>query len=227
MSQSRTITTRQSILDAAVSEFLEHGYRGASVRDICARAGASSNAITYHFGSKEKLYQEILDRFAAMQLEQAQTALSCELRSQEEFEIRLEMFLVQLLQAYIENRETLLIALREFEQLPPDSDASAIRELMEINHSLSNFVQRAKDHGFVREDADPSIVAGTLLDRLINQARYAHTHQQLFNVTSLDPEYRAYWVRASLGLVLNGMKPRVEPAPQGSIGEEHAQRTHN
>ena len=222
MSQSRSISTRQSILDAAVTEFWEHGYRGASVRDICARAGASSNAITYHFGSKEKLYQEILDRFAALQLEQTHMALSGELRSQEEFEIRLEMFLTQLLETYLDNRETLLITLREFEQLPPDSDDSALRELMEVNRSLSKFVQKAKDKGFVREDVDTGIVSGTLLDRLINQARYAHTHEQFFSVTTLDPEYRAYWVRASLGLVLEGMKPRAQPAPQRSKGEDHA-----
>lgn len=214
MSQSRSITTRQSILDAAVSEFWAHGYRGASVRDICARAGASSNAITYHFGSKEKLYQEILDRFAALQQEKAQISLSGELRSQEEFEIRLEMFLTQLLEVYLTNREAFLIVLREFEQLLPESDVTAIRELVEINYSLSNFVQKAKDQGFVRDDIDTDIVSGTLLDRLISQARFAHTHEQFFNVTSLDPEYRAYWVRASLGLVLNGMKPRAQPALQ-------------
>ncbi len=227
MSQSQSITTRQSILDAAVTEFWEHGYRGASVRDICARAGASSNAITYHFGSKEKLYQEILDRFAALQLEQTHMALSGELRSQEEFEVRLEMFLTQILVTYLDNRETLLVALREFEQLPPQSDGSAIRELIEINRTLSNFVQKAKDQGFVREDVDTDIVSGTLLDRLINQARYAHTHEQFFSVTSLDPEYRAYWVRASLGLVLDGMKPRAQPATQSAKGIDHAHRTHN
>lgn len=209
MSQSKTITTRQAILDAAVAEFWAHGYKGASVRDICAQAGASSNAITYHFGSKEKLYQEILDQFAALQLQQTQSALSGELRSQEEFAIRLEMFLAQLLETYLNNRETLLIALREFEQLPPDTDDSALSELMKVNNSLSNFVQKAKDRGFVREDVDTSMVAGTLLDRLINQARYAHTHGHFFGVTTLDPEYRAYWVRASLGLVLEGMKPRA------------------
>ena len=209
MSQSKTITTRQAILDAAVAEFWAHGYKGASVRDICAQAGASSNAITYHFGSKEKLYQEILDQFAALQLQQTQSALSGELRSQEEFAIRLEMFLAQLLETYLNNRETLLIALREFEQLPPDTDDSALSELMKVNNSLSNFVQKAKDRGFVHQDVDTSMVAGTLLDRLINQARYAHTHGHFFGVTTLDPEYRAYWVRASLGLVLEGMKPRA------------------
>ncbi len=227
MSQSRSITTRQSILDAAVTEFWEHGYRGASVREICARAGTSSNAITYHFGSKKKLYQEILDRFAALLLEQAKTAFAGELRSQEEFEIRLEMFLLQILETYLKNRKTLLIALREFEQLLPENDESAIRELVGINHTLSSFIEKAKDQGFVREDVDTGIVAGTLLDRLLNQAQFAHTHVRFFNVTSLDPEYRAYWVRASLGLVLNGMKPRAQPALQGSKGEDHAHRTNN
>jgi AcrR family transcriptional regulator len=212
MSQISNITTRQSILNAAITEFWEHGYRGASVRDICTRAGASSNAITYHFGSKEKVYQEILDQFATLQLEQTYSALSGELRSQEEFEIRLEMFLTQLLETYFDNRETLLIALREFEKLPTDNANGTISKLMEVNRSLTKFLQTAKDRGFVREDVDTGIFAGTLLDRLINQARYAHTHVELFNVTSHDPKYRAYWVRASLGLVLEGAKPRTQPA---------------
>jgi AcrR family transcriptional regulator len=222
MSQIPSISTRQTILDAAVTEFWAHGFRGASVRKICAAAGASSNAITYHFGSKEKLYQEILDSFATLQNAQTQAVLAGEVRSQDEFAIRLEMFLAQLLETYLDNRETLLIALREFEQLPPDSDDSALRELIEINHSLSNFVQKAKERGFVRDNVDAGMVAGTLLDRLVNQARYTHTHVQFFGVTSLDPEYRAHWVRASLGLILDGIIPREEPAKLESKGEDHA-----
>ena len=79
----------------------------------------------------------------------------------------------------------------------------------------------------MREDVDVSIVAGTLMDRLLNQARFSHTHERFFNVTSLDPEYRTYWVRASLGLVLDGMKPRAELAQQAAIGEDYARRTND
>ena len=43
-----------------------------------------------------------------MQNEQAQASLSAELRSREEFELRLEMFVAQLLDTYLRNRETLL-----------------------------------------------------------------------------------------------------------------------
>lgn len=56
-SQTRT---RQQLLDAAGQVFAEHGYRAATVREICLRAGANVASIHYHFGDKERLYLEVL-----------------------------------------------------------------------------------------------------------------------------------------------------------------------
>lgn len=50
--------TRQRLLDAAIEEFAAAGFDGATVRDICARAGASVNGVNYHFGDKQQLYVE-------------------------------------------------------------------------------------------------------------------------------------------------------------------------
>lgn len=208
MSQLKPIHTRQLLLESAVDEFLEHGYRGASVRKICAGAGASSNAITYHFGSKERLYREVLSRFAALQSGHTEAALAREPKSQQEFEVRLEVFLERLLQAYFANRKTLLIVLREFEQFSAERDDSVFRKLIENVDTVSEYILKAKKQGFVREDVDAGIAAGTLLDRLLNQARFAHTHKFFYGVTSLDPDYRAHWVRETLSLVLNGISPR-------------------
>ncbi len=205
MSHILSKNTRQSIIDAATTLFSKHGYRGASVREICANAGASANAITYHFGSKEQLYLEILDRFNALQLSHAEAALSAEPRSRQEFEIRIELFFEQLLDVYLTNRETLLIIFREFERLLPDEDNSRIGEMAKTNFAVSKYIKRAIDLGFVADDVDPDIVTGILLDRLINQAHFAHTHQNFFNVTTYDPEYRTYWVRATLRVIFNGI----------------------
>ena len=212
MSQSRTLGTRDSIAEAATALFCEQGYRGASVREICSRAGASANAITYHFGSKEQLYKDILARFASWQLEHAKTVLSADPRSRQEFMIRVELFFEQLLDAYLENRETLRIMLREFEQLLPLGDEGLIGEMVKTSRAISEFIKRAMDIGFVRADVDPDIVAGLLMDRLVNQARFVHAHKMFFNVSTLDPEYRAHWVRATLGIVFNGINAPVEPA---------------
>lgn len=46
-------------MEAAMVEFAQRGYAGATVADICARAEANVAAVNYHYGSKEKLYQEV------------------------------------------------------------------------------------------------------------------------------------------------------------------------
>jgi AcrR family transcriptional regulator len=52
--------TRQQLLEAAGEVFAEAGYRSATVREICRRAGANIAAVNYHFGDKERLYSEVL-----------------------------------------------------------------------------------------------------------------------------------------------------------------------
>lgn len=50
--------TRQRLLDAAEQVFAEKGFKAASIREICNKAGANIAAINYYFGDKERLYIE-------------------------------------------------------------------------------------------------------------------------------------------------------------------------
>jgi AcrR family transcriptional regulator len=49
------------LLAAAVVAFGERGVDGASIRDIAAASGQNLAAISYYFGSKEKLYHAVLE----------------------------------------------------------------------------------------------------------------------------------------------------------------------
>jgi TetR/AcrR family transcriptional repressor of nem operon len=56
---------REDILNAGLKVMFQTGYQGASVRDICAAAGAPQGSFTNHFRSKEAFVQEVLDRYFA------------------------------------------------------------------------------------------------------------------------------------------------------------------
>ncbi len=55
---------RDAILNAGLQVMFRSGYEGASVRDICAAAGAPFGSFTNHFGSKEAFTKEVLDRYS-------------------------------------------------------------------------------------------------------------------------------------------------------------------
>ncbi len=53
--------TKEAIIQAAVSEFAEHGFEGASLRDIASRAGTTHGLIRHHFGSKDEVFKACVD----------------------------------------------------------------------------------------------------------------------------------------------------------------------
>lgn len=54
--------TSEAILEAARTQFAEHGYRGATIRAIAAKAGVDPALVHHFYGTKEELFA------AAMQL---------------------------------------------------------------------------------------------------------------------------------------------------------------
>ena len=83
--------TRQRVLESACEVFAEKGYQDAKVGDICAQADANIAAVNYHFGSKRKLYVEVL-RYAAACADRDHP-LACEDPKAQSAKKRLEHFI--------------------------------------------------------------------------------------------------------------------------------------
>lgn len=52
--------TKEKIVKTAIYEFAVKGYEPTATRDILAKAGANVAAISYYFGNKNGLYEEVL-----------------------------------------------------------------------------------------------------------------------------------------------------------------------
>jgi AcrR family transcriptional regulator len=60
--QQRSLETRERLVDAALLVFADHGFAGASTREIARRAGVALAALPYHFTTKEALWKAAADR---------------------------------------------------------------------------------------------------------------------------------------------------------------------
>jgi len=126
--------TRERILTAAGELFAARGVRGATMREIAARAGANLASAHYHFGSKEGLYLAVAsEMFHALERAMAArgvapAAVDLERATREE--------LVAMLRSRVE-------ALLEALLTPPRTHAIVmLRELCDPTDALPEVVQR-------------------------------------------------------------------------------------
>lgn len=59
---SRDPATRRRLLDVALRQFAERGFKAVTVRALCREADANVASVNYHFGDKLGLYREVVER---------------------------------------------------------------------------------------------------------------------------------------------------------------------
>lgn len=61
----RSAATRARLLDATIDCLVELGYAGTTTLAVCRRAGVSHGSLLHHFGTRERLLGDALDRLYA------------------------------------------------------------------------------------------------------------------------------------------------------------------
>jgi AcrR family transcriptional regulator len=69
------INQRENILDAAEVDFSQRGYAGTSLKEVAASCGVTQALITYYFGTKQQLFEQVFLRRALLISEERVTLL--------------------------------------------------------------------------------------------------------------------------------------------------------
>jgi len=195
----KDVSIKSRLIEAGKSMFAERGFNGASVREICKMADASSTMIHHYFGSKEGLYNAIIEEFTSTTFDVPLRLIDKPPRTQEEFILRLEMFISETFRALSAQAPVFRIIAREARQYVGTS---------KFHDGFSNYLSAAQNAGFVSADLKIDLVTGLVLDRLGGQIMYASKMQDDRPNVLNDEAYAKEWLNANTTVLIHGLGGR-------------------
>jgi len=196
--------TRARILSAATSEFARHGFGGARVDRIAAKAGANKRMLYYYFGSKDALFLAVLEE-AYAHIRSAEHDLDLEHADPRAALKRLVEFTWNY---YLEHPEFMaLLATENLHKGSPVHGSRRVRKLHSpLVDTLRAILRRGERQGLFRRGVDPVqlyiSIAGEGYFYLSNR----HTLSRIFGRDLMAPRELSGRARHITDLVLNAVR---------------------
>ena len=109
----------------------------------------------------------------------------------------MELVFETTLEACIENRLVLMITIRE-QQSP--------QALIAYMAGFKTFIDIGIEKGFARKELDSQMITGFILDRIVNQVRFAPWVRNEFGTDILnDKGYLKRWCKSNVDVFINGI----------------------
>jgi AcrR family transcriptional regulator len=172
---------RARIVAAATDEFAARGFKGASMDAIAARTRTTRALINYYFGSKEKLYIEVLERVYA-EIRDAEAGLDLDHLAPADAVRRIVEFTYRY---YIDHEEFVRLVVAENQARGRHLRKSkAMRTLNRpIIERLGRVIERGQAAGLFRRDVDPVEVHKSIAALGMFNVTNRHTFGAIFQRT--------------------------------------------
>lgn len=184
-------TTRDHVLEAAEVLFIEHGYKGVSMKDVADAVGITAAALYYHFpAGKEELFSSTIRHFLARFLDPAFAAAQAD----GTFRERLTRFTDRLLSVPVDRLAPLL---REAHQYLAPEKRRVGREVMRANADrVAELFQAAIDAGEITAKVPTEMVVA--FHQGMCSAVLTRRHLRADDMPALDNEEAAKMIVATL-----------------------------
>ena len=182
--------TKKRLLEATLKLISEKGYMGATTREIAQQAGVTELTLFRHFGSKEKLFKELLGSYTFLpRLKELLPELDG-LSSREALELIATRFLLTLK----ERKSMVKIMYSEYTTYPENIRAVYNKFVQEMRTTLAAYFEGLQKRGVLRKNISPAMTARMFLwilfsyfrseeimqsNRMKKAAREKHIHEMI------------------------------------------------
>jgi AcrR family transcriptional regulator len=197
-------TTADALVRAGRRLFPRHGYDGTSVRALTRAAHANLGAITYHFGSKRKLYGAVVASCVEPFAAQVIAAATGQGPPMDRLEAALRAFFA----ALASTPEMPLLLLQEM-AVGRDPPVEAVRAVARILSTLRSVVEEGQTDGTIR-DADPTLMVTSLVAQPLHLAVGRRMFLRVAELDDRDPAERQRLVDHAVAFVRAALESRGE-----------------
>lgn len=195
--------TRAQLMEAALTEFGDHGFHGARVDRITKAVGCNARLLYHYFGSKEKLYIAALEHiFTDIRAQERQLKLE-RLPPRAAME-RLVGFTFDFFDS-----NPLFVNLARNENLLEGRyivQTDAVRASSQpLIDAITKIVKQGHIEGAFSRSYDPLQLYVTIVALSAHHLNNGHTFSAIFGVDLLSPEWRAERRRHVIAFVMNAL----------------------
>lgn len=180
LEEGRTARKRRAILAEAAGVFLQHGYLGASMDEVAARARVSKQTVYRQFADKEHLFAEVIlgsNAQLGARLATLYRALDEATDAATVLRDLARQFAADICEPQVIQLRRLVLA--EADRFPAISGAWFEHGFQHSLVLLGEALSRMADRGLLRELADPTLAAyhfaGLVMYKPMNQLMFAGT----------------------------------------------------
>jgi AcrR family transcriptional regulator len=148
--EEKKLTTQERILEAAVRVFGEHGYKGATTREIARVAEVNETTLFRNFQNKEILFKAVVEQSASRMTEIVENLgmTGKDLRDD------LTYFALAYYKTMEENEPLLRMLIGEARRQPEEAQLIAHNTWRPVKERMERFLMDAQKKGKVRDDVD-------------------------------------------------------------------------
>jgi AcrR family transcriptional regulator len=194
-------SSRERLIWAARKLFAQKGFKGATVREIASLAHIRESQINHHFGSKEDLLYACLEGLEDIRLKQVEKYLAKPCLTPEDFRLRLEYFINDLVEAHLQLYDQMKI-LYFIEMTDAELPTDFQKKWFKLFTEVAAFVEAAKKTGVIRKQVDSRFFVELIYNSLSYSLLF-HKHLKVRSGIDLfKPADRQAFVQKHLDLLL-------------------------
>ncbi len=163
---------------------------------------SASSAITSK--GKENLYKTCIGNVGLRHYEMAKQVLQ-PVGNTEEFKVRLQLFIENMLVSYAENPAVTKIIHREFDMPSPFFEDLFQSVFLKTFETLVHYITHAQGLGILRSDIAAEGIACVIIGSLSHHGRSTLVAEKFLGKSLSDPEYRKSIVTILIGIIAKGV----------------------